>query len=68
MRLHSGIVEDGCWRARQALSPVIRQEVEAEFAERLLSADEAEKRRLRSEIERVIRQRLDKKAPRWALY
>jgi len=66
--LHSGIVEDGCWRARLALGPVIRTEVEAEFAERLLSADDARKRRLRSEIERIIRQRLDKRAPRWALY
>lgn len=61
-------VEDGFWRARSALEPVIRAEVRKEYAERLAAAKFVTKLAIWSEMDREVRRRLDAKAPSDALY
>lgn len=62
------IVADGFWRARAANTPRIRAEVEAEFSERVNAAAFAERIKLKAEMRREIARRLEKAAPRAALY
>lgn len=62
------IVADGYSRARTAATPIIRAEVEAEFAARLKTATLAERFKLKVEMKREMARRLDKAAPRGALY
>ena len=61
-------VEDGWWRARTALEPIIRAEVRKEYAERLAAAKWMAKAMVRAEMEREVIRRLDVKSPRDALY
>lgn len=63
-----GIVADGFWRARSAATPVIRAEVEADFAARLKTATLVERIKLKAAMRREIARRLKKAAPRQALY
>jgi hypothetical protein len=61
-------VADGHDRARAAHIDVIRLAVKAEYRERLKSAGWFERLRLRREMRRVIKARLNRKAPPDALY
>lgn len=68
MRDQHYIVADGYERARAAELPSIRAQVELEYAERLHAAGWLERIRLRGEMQREVEKRLDRVAPRWALY
>jgi hypothetical protein len=59
---------DGCTRARSEAEPVIRAQMVAEYAERVEAADAWGRFWLRREMEREIRARVEKLAPRDALY
>ena len=61
-------VEDGFWRARVAIEPVIRAEVRKEYAERLDAAKLGTKAMVWAEMEREVARRLETKAPSDALY
>jgi hypothetical protein len=63
-----GIVADGHERAVRALEPVVRAEVEAEYAERLAAASRWKRARLKQEIRREIERRIAERAPPDALY
>lgn len=63
-----GIVADGFWRARTASAPIIQAEVESEFAARLKTATLVERIMLEAEMRREMARRLEKAAPRGALY
>jgi hypothetical protein len=64
----NGIVADGYWRARKALAPQIREEVQAEYATKVQEASPSDRRRLERELEREIERRIREKAPPDALY
>ena len=64
----NGFVADGYDRARDANEPIVRAEVESEFAVRLSNASTADQKRIRGEIEREIEKRLNALAPPDALY
>lgn len=68
MKEKCGFVTDGFSRARKASQPIVRSEVEEEFAERLRNASRAERRQIRAEIDREIQKRLNAIAPPDALY
>lgn len=68
MDVRNGFVADGYDRARDANEPIIGAEVESEFAVRPSAASNAERKRIRGEIEREIEERLNALAPRDALY
>ena len=59
-----GFVADGYVRARDANQPIVRAEVEREFAARLGSASTADQKKIRAEIEK----RLNALAPPDAFY
>ncbi len=61
-------VADGYDRAREASEPIVRAEVEREFAAELQSAAESIRVQVRSRMEREVQRRLDRIAPRDALY
>ena len=61
-------VEGGWKNARTATEPLVRAEVEAEYAERLKEASPWRRFWLRREMEREIRRRTNAAAPRDALY
>jgi hypothetical protein len=61
-------LEDGYERAYSANEPVVRAEVELEFADALSKASASERERIRKEIESVIAKRVDELAPPDALY
>jgi len=63
-----GIVADGHRRAVRALEPVVRAEVEAEYADRLTAAPRRERARLRREMRRETERRIAERAPPDALY
>jgi hypothetical protein len=63
-----GIVADGHRRAVRALEPVVRAEVEAEYAERLAAASRWKRALLKQEIRREIERCIAERAPRDALY
>lgn len=65
---HNGFVADGYDRACDANQPIVRAEVEREFAVRLCNASTADQKRIRGEIEREIEKRLNALAPPDALY
>jgi hypothetical protein len=56
-------VVDGEQRARKALVPLIRAEVEAEYAQRLEQANLALRLLLRQEMRREINRRVEQRAP-----
>jgi hypothetical protein len=62
------IVADGYWRARTALEPKIRDEVAAEYADRLEQATTWLRWRITREMEREITRRVHSQAPPDALY
>jgi hypothetical protein len=62
------IVEDGRQRAEEAMAPQIHAEVEADYAERLASANWYHRLMLRWEISREIHRRFERVAPPWGLY
>ncbi len=68
MNVRNRFVADGYDRARDANEPIIRAEVESEFVVRLSNASNAERKRIRGEIEREIEERLNALAPPDALY
>ena len=61
-------VADGYYRAYAANEPIVRQEVEVEYAEQLKAASFWQRFSLRREMATEIRRRLNEKAPRSALY
>jgi hypothetical protein len=61
-------VNDGCCRAQSAAEPKIREQVNAEFAEQLKSANGWERFWLKRAIDREVNRRLEKVAPSHALY
>jgi hypothetical protein len=61
-------VAGGYERACAAALPQIRAELEREYRERLAAAGWLQRWRLRREMNRQIRKRLDRIAPRWGLY
>jgi hypothetical protein len=63
-----GFVPDGYERARSAIEPQIRREVELEFEEQLQAATRGESRRIRSIMEELIEERINRLAPPDALY
>lgn len=68
MEFHNGVVADGYKRARDASEPIVRGEVEREFASLLENASAADRKRIRHEMEREIERRLCRLAPPDALY
>ncbi len=64
----NGFVDDGYERARDANQPIVRADVEREFAVRLSNASTADQKRIHREIEREIEKRLNALAPPDALY
>ena len=64
----SGFVADGHERARRALEPMIRAEVEREFAEELQNAPPWQQHWIRRKIQREIERRIAAAAPPDALY
>ena len=68
MNKQLSFVDDGQHRAREALLPLIRAEVEAEYAERLQQAGLALRLLLRQEIRREVKRRVEQRAPCDALY
>lgn len=68
MNSNNGIVANGHYRAREANKPIIRAEVEKEFADRLREASPQELPVLQKEMEREIELRLERVSSRWALY
>ena len=67
-RLAQNIVADGHVRARVGAEPEVRAAVSAAYAERLKASSLLGRIRLRREIEREIRRRLDEQSPPGALY
>lgn len=67
MDVRNGFVADGYDRARDANEPNIRAGVESEFAVSPSTASNAERKRIRGEIEREIEERLNALAPPDAL-
>ncbi len=63
MNDHNGFVADGYFRARNASKPIIRSEVERQFAARLAGASSAEQKQILVEMEREIEKRLNAAAP-----
>jgi hypothetical protein len=61
-------VADGHRRAREAMEPSIRAAVESEFAVQLKGASFWQRWRIRAAIEREIDRRIERMAPRHALY
>lgn len=61
-------VEDGQQRARVALLPIVRAEVEAEFADHVQEASAAGRLRLKIQIRREIERRVQSRAPADGLY
>jgi|GEM_PF-2673921 len=64
----NGFVADGHERARQGNEPIVRAEVQRQYAAKLDAASPVERTHLNAEIEREIQTRLDKLAPPDALY
>jgi hypothetical protein len=64
----SGFVADGCERARRALEPAIRAEVEQEFAAELRQAPFWRRYWVRRKIQGEIERRIAAAAPPDALY
>ena len=62
------IVADGYYRAYAANEPIVRKEVESEYAERLKAASFWQRYSLRREIAAEIDRRLNERAPHSALY
>ena len=65
---HSRFVVDGWSRARSAGEPRIREQVLAEYAQRLAAASAWQRFWLWRAIDREVEARLQKLAPRGALY
>ena len=63
-----GFVADGCRRARAAIEPQVRAEVQREFASELENASFLKRVRLRRQMEREIQRRVEAMAPPDALY
>ena len=63
-----GFVADGCRRARAAIEPRVRADVEREFAGKLENASFLKRLRLRRQMEREIQRRVEAMAPSDALY
>jgi hypothetical protein len=63
-----GFLADGYERAYAAVEPYVRRLVEREFAERLRNAAPDEELRLRGEMAGLIVERIERLAPRNALY
>ena len=68
MTTKDGFLADGYERAYDANEPVVRAEVQSEYAERLAKALSSERERIRNEMEVVIAERLEKLAPPDAHY
>ncbi len=66
--MSSHFVEDGYLRARKALEPMIRAEVESEFQAELEQAAFLERLRIRRKIKLDIERRIHDVAPPDALY
>jgi hypothetical protein len=64
----SGLVANGCERARLAAEPQIRAEVEREYESRIANASLIQRWRLKREMNRLIKQRLSQIAPPDAIY
>jgi hypothetical protein len=63
-----GFVADGCQRAREANEPVVRAEVEREFAAKLAEATDRDRQSIWQAVEREVERRLNRLAPPDALY
>lgn len=61
--MKTGIVSDGYRRAVQGIRVFIREEVAAEYAERLRTATKSEARKLRAEMASEVERRFREKAP-----
>jgi hypothetical protein len=68
MEQNDGFLHDGHKRAYSANEPIVRAEVQREYADCLAKAPPSEREQIRAEIERVIAERLEKLAPPDALY
>jgi hypothetical protein len=68
MRRFQGFVADGYSRARSAVEASVRDEVTADFADRLAAANVFTWARLRWQMSAEIRRRLDAKASPSACY
>ena len=68
MHEHSGFVVDGHKRARDSNLPIVRSQVEREYSSELSNASNADRKRIRAEIEHKIEKRLNAIAPPDALY
>lgn len=66
--MRNRFVADGCERARAALEPELRAEVEAEYAVRLVGVGFVERMKLKRQINREVERRLRARAPKDALY
>ena len=64
----NGFIADGHDRARDANEPIVRSDVEREFASMLEGASRAEQKQIRDQMEREINRRLNDLAPPDALY
>lgn len=65
---HSRFVADGLGRARAALEPAVREQVEGEFATEWNASSLVHRWFLQRRMEREIARRLEMQAPRDALY
>jgi hypothetical protein len=68
MTENSHIIVDGCDRARKAIEPRVRLEVEAEFEERLRAATFWQRSRVKQQIQAEIERRVARQAPQHGLY
>lgn len=64
----NSFLADGYERAYNANEPIVRDQVEQEFEERLSNVPEGQQKIVRKEIEAEIKKRLDVIAPPDALY
>ena len=68
MAQNDGFLADGYERAYSANEPIVRAEVQREYADRLAEALPGERKRIRGEMARVIAERLEQVAPPNAEY
>ena len=64
----SGFLANGYKIALAANLPHVRREVEAEYADQLAAASLSDERRIRREMDLLVKERLNKLAPPDALY
>ncbi len=64
----AGFIEDGCRRARKAMEPEVRREVEEEFSAEWTDSGLVRRWFLLRKINAEVERRLDERAPPKALY